>query len=759
MTDLSTAPASETDSPADHDAADVHDVGDSGAPSPGGQPDTASSVLARLDQAGWRSLHARTAPGQRAIDHITIGPGGIFVIDSHVVDAAGAAGQLSGTGSVSDATVAAANQLADAVRQLLPPLTRQYVVPVLAYVASAPMSISRGPVQICTTSMLQRVIESCPAALSSREIDEVFGVLTAGLGGPAPAAERSAPIAATTSEPRRAAPKRRKLGWRSGQADDTSAAPSLETAPQEPAAWPAVTPPPVWEPADADQPVAEPAPSWELEAQTDGAETQVVEPEAPVDEPEPEAPVDEPEPEAPVDEPEPEAVAPEAVEAEEPAVEPEELAELSALAVDPDEAPSIVNESEVVGSWDDLRDDFAGAAEAVRDHELSIDLSESRDDVLPEPEVPVLHDEATANHSRDPLVGSFPIGWDDATEVADLVIGADSPADASVIGVESDGNDEGADSDVVEDPQQAAGLDAFGDQAAPIFRSPWATIQLPDLTSDSEPDLGLYSDTDLDGDPALDADPHDEQASGTQPASRPTPVGRAQPGGRRRAPTAPWHERLTRTRPKSRPEGGRRVAPTADSGSDLADDAVAASTSITADPSPARPRSRRSTSARPRTLSARSFAPGRDADEPKRATRRATRTRSRGDDAADTPGAASAAPANLSSRGQKMYAAMAARQADGLDDTDEPTTAGAPIRRLITVGIAAGLIVVSGTHVTGISAWVADHVHIPGVGDTSGTHQPKDGDTTPGRSADLQSPDSGGKGNTDKGDSNKPAKP
>jgi hypothetical protein len=107
-----------------------------------------------------------------------------------------------------------------------------------------------------------------------------------------------------------------------------------------------------------------------------------------------------------------------------------------------------------------------------------------------------------------------------------------------------------------------------------------------------------------------------------------------------------------------------------------------------------------------------------------------------------------------------MYAAMSARQQNGLDDVDdEPTNVGAPIRRLITVGIAAGLIVVSGTHVTGISAWVADHVHIPGVGDTSGKHQPKDGDTTPGRSANLQSPDSGGKGDTDTGDSTKPPRP
>ena len=91
------------------------------------------------------------------IDHIAIGPGGIFVIDSPVLAATGTDGILA---TVPEAAISAANQLADAIRQIVPPLTRQYVVPVLAYVASAPMSIARGPVQVCTTSMLQRVIES-----------------------------------------------------------------------------------------------------------------------------------------------------------------------------------------------------------------------------------------------------------------------------------------------------------------------------------------------------------------------------------------------------------------------------------------------------------------------------------------------------------------------------------------------------------------------------------------------------------------------
>jgi hypothetical protein len=89
-----------------------------------------------------------------------------------------------------------------------------------------------------------------------------------------------------------------------------------------------------------------------------------------------------------------------------------------------------------------------------------------------------------------------------------------------------------------------------------------------------------------------------------------------------------------------------------------------------------------------------------------------------------------------------MYAAMSARQESTADVADdEPTNVAKPIRRLVAVGIAAGLIVASGTHVTSISAWVADHVQIPGVGDTGKQH-PK-GDQTPGRSANLHTPTSG----------------
>jgi hypothetical protein len=50
----------------------------------------------------------------------------------------------------------------------------------------------------------------------------------------------------------------------------------------------------------------------------------------------------------------------------------------------------------------------------------------------------------------------------------------------------------------------------------------------------------------------------------------------------------------------------------------------------------------------------------------------------------------------------------------------------------------------SSTHVTGISEWVADHVRIPGVGDTGGSGHQKGVDDPPGRSANLQAPGAGG---------------
>jgi hypothetical protein len=783
MTDLSTAPASNSDSPRDHDPADATDVGETSAPTPAGPPDTASSVLDRLEQAGWRSLHGRTAPGTKVIDHIAIGPGGIFVIDSHVLDATGTDVHLA---SVPEAAIVAANHLADAVRQLVPPLTRQYVVPVLAYVASAPMSIARGPVQVCTTSMLQRVIASRTAALSDRDIEEVFAVLTAAFDGrgsvPAPAP------AAPQRESHHAAPKRRKLGWRGAHHIDepTDSAPT-PSAPAGP--WPAVTPPPVWEPAQLGpvvppEPYVVPGPVAEPEAVDETADfehldaepiaesvdvaevaevVEVVETDEPVDNVEPaevvasDATVATPHADGPDDTDDTQleddgigAVWQTAREPEPVSDEPADLPWAEPLA--DDSAGTLATDLEgwgdhVHADWIAAQPDVAAAQAETHDDGDGVDDEEP---TFPAP-------------ARDPLIGSFPVGWSAAGEPV-----SDEHADDRYARIE----------DAV-DVAEATDPTPFGVTPAAVSASPWPTIQLPDFSAADEPDLDIDSlaPTDIADEPdepaefdAVDSHEHQpvvEQAAATpsatvdptlettfeqtsdptsRHASAPTPIGRTQPGGRRRAPTAPWHERLLpKTRTKSeRPEGGRRAAPRPQlSGSER--DSVA-HTGGKSEPRPAG--SRRATTARPRTLSARIGAVNRDKDARTQPTsRRPKRSRSHNVETGAPFGAAKA-PAELSSRGQKMYAAMTARQAAGVEfNADEqPANVGAPIRRLITLGVAAGLLIVSGTHVTSISAWVADHVNPPGVGDTTGKN-PKGGDGTPGRSANLEPPGSPAGGN------------
>jgi hypothetical protein len=141
MTELSTAaPASAETRPA---APESNDDRPSGAPARTPLAEPVSTVLARLADRGWRTLEDRVSngPPRIMIDHITIGPGGIFAIDSHSL-----AGMGPDFSVISDANqpakLAAAQAVADAIRSLLPPLSRQFVIPVIAYVDQSPMSMS-----------------------------------------------------------------------------------------------------------------------------------------------------------------------------------------------------------------------------------------------------------------------------------------------------------------------------------------------------------------------------------------------------------------------------------------------------------------------------------------------------------------------------------------------------------------------------------------------------------------------------------------
>jgi hypothetical protein len=100
-----------------------------------------------------------------------------------------------------------------------------------------------------------------------------------------------------------------------------------------------------------------------------------------------------------------------------------------------------------------------------------------------------------------------------------------------------------------------------------------------------------------------------------------------------------------------------------------------------------------------------------------------------------------------------MYAAMNERRAldaaaEGSDSKPTADRSSAPMRRMVTFGIAAALLVVSAVNVGTLSQWVTEH--LPGVGQTSGHH--RSGNDDPGRTADLHAPGSRDKNDGDQGD-------
>ena len=220
----------------------------------------AAAVLERLEDTGWQVMHDRLLPSaaRLAIDHLAVGPGGIFVIDSHSLEAAAASSGVSpSSGVVPPELLNDAHQIADGLRGLLPPLSRQYVVCVLSYVDLSPMSMAKGPVQICTTSMLQRVVETRRNVLSSAEIDDIVAVLDRGLGGgsgaPTTSGRRSRRLRGSKADAPAPTPT---------PAPPVAAAPVSPTAPPPP--WPpepvAVDVPPVEEPVAVavPEPIIEP---------------------------------------------------------------------------------------------------------------------------------------------------------------------------------------------------------------------------------------------------------------------------------------------------------------------------------------------------------------------------------------------------------------------------------------------------------------------------------------------------------------------
>ena len=134
-----------------------------------------AKALSRLGR-DWVVLHDVQWPGRRLanIDHVVVGPGGIFVIDTK-----NWAGRLSVDGDVlrqdgrsRERTVAAAADAALAVAELAPAYA-SLVRPVLCFARDENLSGWMGGVMVCSTSNVKRMLTSRPPLLVSARVKEV----------------------------------------------------------------------------------------------------------------------------------------------------------------------------------------------------------------------------------------------------------------------------------------------------------------------------------------------------------------------------------------------------------------------------------------------------------------------------------------------------------------------------------------------------------------------------------------------------------
>ena len=160
-----------------------------------GEPGTSSAtgrLLEQLKAIGWRHLDDMRWPGRpgASIDHIAIGPGGIFVIED-----APARSRDSGAARCAEAAAAIAANL--------PGDFATVVYPVLCCNATIAVTAWTGGVRVCSTVNLVSMLASRAAVLTAYQVLEASTLLNAMMSG----AGRSVALAA---------PRERRSAWRRG---------------------------------------------------------------------------------------------------------------------------------------------------------------------------------------------------------------------------------------------------------------------------------------------------------------------------------------------------------------------------------------------------------------------------------------------------------------------------------------------------------------------------------------------------------------
>jgi Ca2+/Na+ antiporter len=182
----------------------------------GAAGEEATARALALLPAEWTVLHDVHWPGRSKanIDHVVIGPGGVFVIDSKLwngtVSVAGDV--LRQNGRSREKNVAAVAEAALAVTGVIGQVP---AVPVLCFVRDEPITGWARDVMVCSTANVSEMLTSRPPVLHAATIARLLPVLTRGLF---PAISPGAPPARTRSDsnPRRPRSSRPRSARRRG---------------------------------------------------------------------------------------------------------------------------------------------------------------------------------------------------------------------------------------------------------------------------------------------------------------------------------------------------------------------------------------------------------------------------------------------------------------------------------------------------------------------------------------------------------------
>ncbi len=177
-----------------------------------------ADALAALQPQGWVVMHDLAWPGRaRAnIDHVVVGPAGVFVIDtkhwSGRVEVRG--DELRQNGRQREASVSGAGEAGLAVTRIVSSHTGAAVTPVLCFHQEEPLAGWARDVMVCSTSNIVEMLRSRPPSLTPEQVRHAASALDATLR-PAVAPLPSATGSSRTVQPRpgrssRSLPPRRR---------------------------------------------------------------------------------------------------------------------------------------------------------------------------------------------------------------------------------------------------------------------------------------------------------------------------------------------------------------------------------------------------------------------------------------------------------------------------------------------------------------------------------------------------------------------